>query len=116
LNAFSQFLKEIFNEGWEKLICAISEALRITKLGGYVGWIELSLKKDPTQEFLDLAVAKACAYCIQNALTFDGWKELFLVMSKWLFNERIRKRMKAIFNFFSNNSEYIGYGIYAERK
>jgi ubiquinone/menaquinone biosynthesis C-methylase UbiE len=125
---------------------AISESLRITKPGGYVGWIELSLKKDPTQKFLDLAAAKGCAYCIQNALTFDDWKELFLkcgvkdlkvvegvmgrhrmlkdegflntfrIMSKWLFNARIRKRMNAIFNFFSNNSEYIGYGIYVGRK
>lgn len=125
---------------------AILEALRVTKPGGHVGWIELSLKKEPTQEFFDEAASETCAFCIQNTLTFDAWKDLFIdcgvkdlevikgemgrshmlrdegflntlkVMSKWLFNARIRRRMNAIFNFFTNNSEYIGYGIYVGRK
>lgn len=51
---------------------AILEALRVTKPDGHVGWIELSLKKEPSGEFLAEAEKKACAFCIQNTLTFDA--------------------------------------------
>lgn len=56
---------------------AIQEALRVTKPGGCLGWLELSWKKQPTAEFLDGASNALCALCIQNMHTFQGWERLF---------------------------------------
>lgn len=56
---------------------AIQEALRVTKPGGYVGWLELSWKKQPTREFLDGVSNVICAYCMLGVETFEDWKKLF---------------------------------------
>ncbi|GAI33601.1 unnamed protein product, partial [marine sediment metagenome] len=56
---------------------AIQEALRVTKPGGYCGWVELSWKKQPTKEFLDQVSTVICAYCMLNVHIFEGWKNLF---------------------------------------
>jgi len=56
---------------------AILEALRVTKPGGYLGWLELSWKKQPTADFLDAVSKVLCAYCMQNVHTFQGWEGLF---------------------------------------
>jgi ubiquinone/menaquinone biosynthesis C-methylase UbiE len=56
---------------------AVEEALRVTKPGGHVGWLELSWKEQPTKEFMDGVSNVLCAYCMQNVLTFEDWQELF---------------------------------------
>lgn len=56
---------------------AILEALRVTKPGGHLGWLELSWKKPPTVDFLDAVSKVLCAYCMQNVHTFQGWEDLF---------------------------------------
>ncbi len=56
---------------------AIQEALRVTKPGGHLGWLELSWKKEPTPEFLEAVSNVLCAYCMQNVHTYQGWKDLF---------------------------------------
>lgn len=56
---------------------SIREALRVVKPGGYLGWLELSWKKQPTAEFLDAVSNVLCAYCMQNVHTFQGWEGLF---------------------------------------
>jgi len=56
---------------------AILEALRVTKPGGYLGWLELTWKKPPTAGFLDAVSNVLCAYCMQNVHTFQGWEDLF---------------------------------------
>lgn len=56
----------------------IQEALRVTKHDGYVGWIELSWKKQPPEEFMDTVSNVICAYCMKNVSTFEGWNELFI--------------------------------------
>ncbi len=56
---------------------AVREALRVTKPGGFVGWLELSWKKPPTKNFMDGVSNVLCAYCMQNVLTFEDWQELF---------------------------------------
>jgi tocopherol O-methyltransferase len=56
---------------------AVEEALRVTKPGGHVGWLELSWKEQPTKKFMDEVSTVLCAYCMQNVLTFDDWQELF---------------------------------------
>jgi ubiquinone/menaquinone biosynthesis C-methylase UbiE len=56
---------------------AILEALRVTKPSGYLGWLELSWKKQPTANFLDAVSNVLCAYCMQNVHTFQGWEDLF---------------------------------------
>jgi len=56
---------------------AVQEALRVTKSGGYTGWLELSWKKQPTSEFLDGVSNVICAYCMLGVETFENWKKLF---------------------------------------
>lgn len=56
---------------------AIREALRVVKPDGYLGWLELSWKKQPTTEFLDAVSNVLCAYCMQNVHTFEEWESLF---------------------------------------
>jgi len=56
---------------------AILEALRVTKPSGYLGWLELSWKKQPTANFLDAVSNVLCAYCMQNVHAFQGWEDLF---------------------------------------
>jgi len=122
----------------------IREAIRVTKPGGFIGWLELSFYKQPPESLIQASELSACAFCIRNTLTFDEWKKLFQecgisdlevipgemgmrqrnmfrdegflnaakIIGKWLFNSRIRKRMNVVFDFFRNNKEYIGYGIY----
>ena len=56
---------------------AIQEALRVTKPGGYIGWLELSWKKPPTKEFLDGVSNVICAYCMLGVETFENWEKIF---------------------------------------
>lgn len=56
---------------------SIQEALRVTKPGGSLGWLELSWKKPPTDEFMDAVSNILCAYCMKNVNTFQGWQQLF---------------------------------------
>ncbi len=56
---------------------SIQQALRVTKPGGYLGWLELSWKKYPTDEFMDAVSNILCAYCMKNVHTFHGWQQLF---------------------------------------
>jgi ubiquinone/menaquinone biosynthesis C-methylase UbiE len=55
---------------------AVQEALRVTKPGGYVGWLELSWKKPITKEFLDGVSNVICAYCMLGVETFENWSKL----------------------------------------
>jgi ubiquinone/menaquinone biosynthesis C-methylase UbiE len=55
---------------------AVLEAMRVTKPGGYLGWLELSWKKPPTADFLAAVSNVLCAYCMQNVHTFPEWEEL----------------------------------------
>jgi ubiquinone/menaquinone biosynthesis C-methylase UbiE len=55
----------------------VEEALRVTKPGGYLGWLELSWRKQPTAEFLGEASDVLCAICMQNVETFQDWEQLF---------------------------------------
>ncbi len=55
---------------------SIKEALRVVKLDGCLGWLELSWKKEPTQEFLDAVSNVLCAYCMRNVQTFECWERL----------------------------------------
>ncbi len=56
---------------------SIQEALRVAKPGGNLGWLELSWKKQPTDEFMDAVSNILCAYCMKNVHTFQGWQKLF---------------------------------------
>lgn len=56
---------------------AIEEAVRVTRPGGHLGWLELSWKKQPPEEFFEKAVSEIYAACMVNVLTFEGWKKLF---------------------------------------
>lgn len=56
---------------------AIREAIRVTKRGGYLGWLELSWRKEPTNDFMRAVSDVLCAYCMKNVETFQGWEETF---------------------------------------
>lgn len=56
---------------------AVQEGLRVTKPGGYLGWLELSWREEPTEEFIEQVSTVICAYCMRNAHTYDGWQNLF---------------------------------------
>jgi ubiquinone/menaquinone biosynthesis C-methylase UbiE len=123
----------------------LREAKRVTKQNGKSGWLELSWKKEITNEFLEIANRELCGLCIGNVQTYDKWSELFQnagydkitvnkypmtfrgitgmiqdegvkngisVMYKYMTNKKIRYRMQKIDRFFSNYSDYVGYGIY----
>lgn len=125
---------------------AIKEAIRVTKPGGYVGILELSWQKQPTEEFFK-GTDKFCATsCMRNVQTYNGWRNLIFnpnleevktcsykmqsprlikdegicnairVMTKWMFNSKIRNKMNMVDNFFEENSDIFGYGIYVGRK
>ncbi len=55
----------------------IQEAQRVIKQGGRAGWLELSWKKDPDVEFLDVISNVLCAYCMTNVSTYEGWEAIF---------------------------------------
>ncbi len=127
----------------------IKEAKRVVKPDGTTGWLELSWKEQPTEEFMDAVSNEICAYCMTNVLTYENWENLFRdegfshvdvikspmgmggfkgmiqdegignllkVMLKYLFNRRVRKRMKNLSSFINSNQQYFGYGIYIAKK
>jgi SAM-dependent methyltransferase len=57
----------------------VEEAARVLKPGGTPAWLELSWKKDPTEEFLRDATEGICAMCISNVITFDKWEKILNV-------------------------------------
>ncbi|SCZ02348.1 class I SAM-dependent methyltransferase [Alkaliphilus peptidifermentans] len=56
---------------------SIEESVRVVKSNGYIGWLELSWKKEPDSQFLRDISDVICAYCMTNVETFSGWEELF---------------------------------------
>jgi len=60
----------------------INEAFRVLKNGGKAGWVELSWKKEPNEEFLDKVHNVLRAYCLTNARTYEGWKKVFQKANK----------------------------------
>jgi len=59
-------------------IKAIQEAKRVVKKGGAAGWLELSWKKEITEDFIEKVSTVICAYCMTNVATFDGWEKTFI--------------------------------------
>jgi len=55
---------------------SIQEALRVTRPGGYLGWLKLSWRAEPTAQFMAEVSTVICAYCMSNAHTYEGWENL----------------------------------------
>lgn len=55
---------------------AVEEAVRVTRDGRRVGWLELSWRKPPTEQFMGDVSNVLCAYCMKNVETLDGWQKL----------------------------------------
>ncbi len=124
---------------------AVAEALRVVKSGGKAGWIELSWKKNPTQELLDTISNIISEPWMINIMTFEQWEKLFgkakhknfmafrasvefqgmkgmvydegfvnslKIMSKFELDERVKKRVDMLDDFFNQYAGYFGYGIY----
>ena len=62
---------------------------------------------------------------IQSPMTMSGMKGMIQdegfgnairVMAKYLFNAKVRKRMKNLNTFINSNQQYFGYGIYITKK
>lgn len=56
---------------------AIKEANRVIKKGGTAGWLELSWRNDPTEEFIEHVSKVLCSYCMKRAETYEGWQKTF---------------------------------------
>ena len=130
-------------------IQTIKEAKRVVKKGGKAGWLELSWKTEPTEEFLDYVSNVLCSYCMRKAETYEGWKDVFRkagvqevevrkdtfrnsgilhmlkdeglgntmkILSRYIGNSDVRKRMKLINAAFARYPQYFGYGIYSFTK
>jgi ubiquinone/menaquinone biosynthesis C-methylase UbiE len=54
-------------------IQAIKEAKRVVKKGGTAGWLELSWKNEPTEEFLDYVSNVLCSYCMRK----EFWRSTY---------------------------------------
>lgn len=57
---------------------AIKEALRVLKPSGMAGWIELTWKRQPTEEFMKQVSEVICAYCMLNVRLMKDWEHLFI--------------------------------------
>lgn len=55
----------------------IKEALRVIRPDGRAGFLELSWKKPPTEQFMNDVTGEMCAYCMENVHTYSAWKKLF---------------------------------------
>ncbi len=130
-------------------IQAIKEAKRVVKKGGKAGWLELSWKAEPTEQFLDYVSNVLCSYCMRKAETYEGWKEVFRmagvqeveivrdtfrnagflhmlrdeglantmkILSRYIGDSDVRKRMKLISGAFAKYPQYFGYGTYTFTK
>lgn len=56
---------------------AVREAVRVTRPGGYIAWLELSFTREPPPSLFERAAASACEGCFRHTLTFEGWERLF---------------------------------------
>lgn len=122
----------------------IKEAIRVTKPGGNICFLELTWKKEPPKEFFNKST-NICNYFL-NVKILEGWQEMIFnknlkeihskiynmacpctlkelgiikamkIFFKQLFNSKIRNRMKVLDSFVCSNDEYFGYGIYAGEK
>jgi ubiquinone/menaquinone biosynthesis C-methylase UbiE len=101
--------KEFFEEAVEN-ICAVC----MRNVQTYEGWRNLifntDLKEVKTKTY-EMFTAES-----SSMMRDEGFSTKMKVMSKWMFNSRIRRRMSLIFNFFKRNAEYFGYGIYVGQK
>ena len=55
---------------------SVQEALRVTRPWGYLGWLELSWRAEPTVQFMEEVSTVICAYCMSNAHTYKRWESL----------------------------------------
>jgi len=53
---------------------------------------------------------------MRGMIADEGWINIIKIMFKYIFKRRIRGRMKTMNQFFADNSEYFGHGIYIGRK
>ncbi len=56
---------------------AINEAVRVVKPGGKAGWIELSWKKNPSEELLTDMAKIISESWMSNIETFENWEKIF---------------------------------------
>jgi SAM-dependent methyltransferase len=56
----------------------IREALRVLKPTGLAGWIELTWRKNPSEQFMQQVSNVICAYCMLNVRISDDWNKLFV--------------------------------------
>lgn len=53
---------------------------------------------------------------IKGMIEDEGFGNVMKVMSKYMFNQRVRNRMRNLNSFINSNQQYFGYGIYIARK
>jgi ubiquinone/menaquinone biosynthesis C-methylase UbiE len=78
----------------------IEEIVRVLKLGGCFGGIEVSWKKQPSVDFLNAAKNAICGICVNNIETYAGWEA-------FLSNNRIKNLVINKFDMGRSLSEMI---------
>ncbi|UCH88612.1 MAG: methyltransferase domain-containing protein, partial [Thermoplasmata archaeon] len=103
----------------EDKVKAIKEAMRVIKPGSRAGWIELSWKQPPSEEFMHEVTDEMCAYCMENVNTYEEWEKVFQNagvtninihknslqfngMKGMLSDEGIRSTMSVMYNYIAN--------------
>lgn len=56
---------------------AIREAARVIRKGGNAGWLELTWRNEPSEEFIEHVSDVLCSYCMKRAETGTGWEKTF---------------------------------------
>jgi SAM-dependent methyltransferase len=56
----------------------IKEALRVINPTGLAGWIELTWRQNPSEQFIQQVSNVICAYCMLNVRISDDWDKLFI--------------------------------------
>jgi SAM-dependent methyltransferase len=74
----------------EDKLKAVEEAVRVIKPGGFAGWVELSWKAEPPDDFISEATDDVSASCMRNVDTFEDWRKLFKQVE--LKNLEVRKK------------------------
>jgi len=72
MNPFDAALSQAMLVLVDDKVQTIKEARRVLKTGGNAGWLELSWKSNPTEEFLEHVSTVLCSYCMRRAETYEG--------------------------------------------
>lgn len=100
-NPTKEFMDEVSN-----VICAFC----MENVETFENWEKL-FKKTNSSNFMAMKSSMEF-HGMKGMIDDEGFLNSLKIMSKFLFSQKVRKRMNALNDFFSRYPEYFGYGIY----